>query len=62
MLKIEHILSPVPIRCHLTYQEELNITGTFDSIDKNPGLDKNLEIFTKYQCQNWYLNLMIDVY
>ena len=60
-VKIEHILSPVPIRCHLTYQEELNITGTFDSIDKNTGLDQNLEISTKYQHQNWYLNFMVDV-
>ena len=61
MLKIERILSPVPIRCHLTYQEELNITGTFDSIDKNTGLDQNLKISTKYQHQNWYLNFMVDV-
>ena len=40
--KSEHILSPVPIRCHLADHEEMIITGTFDSVDENIGLDQNL--------------------
>ena len=39
--KSEHILSPVPIRCHLADHEEMIITGTFDSVDENIGLDQN---------------------
>ena len=33
--------SPVPIRCHLANQEEVIITGDFDSVDENIGVDKN---------------------